>query len=177
MTELSDSRVPGGGAGKQVTLGGTTTSSGEAAGFVVVGNDGKAGQSHNRYLSIVGNALTTDVATATWEADEKVTSFRVKATAVTSSNLVRFVLDASPVDDATDKTQAIAWLTPVVASVNADTDVEYFEVRSGAGLTGEVDPVGVNEWSEWYELGGFLRRLDAIAIDVDEQVNLFIEVA
>ena len=160
-----------------VALGGTTTGSGEAAGLMVVANDGNAGQSHNRHLSIVGNALATDVATATWKADEKVTSFRVKATAVTSSNLVRFVLDASPVDDAIDKTQAIAWLTPVAAAVNHLTDVEYFEVRSGAGLTGEVDPVGVNEWSEWYELGGFLRRLDAIAIDVDEQVNLFIEVA
>ena len=35
MTELSDPRVPGGGAGKQVTLGGAETSSGESAGLVV----------------------------------------------------------------------------------------------------------------------------------------------
>jgi len=139
--------------------------------------DGSAAQSHNRYLSIVGNVLETDVATATWTEAEKVTSFRVKATAVTSSNLVRFVLDASPVDDATDTTQAEAWLAPITAAVTMATDVEYFEVRAGAGLTGEVDPVGVDEWSEWYDLGGILRRLDAIAVDVDEAVTLFIEVA
>ena len=36
MTELSDPRVPGGGAGKQVTLGGAETSSGKAAGLVIV---------------------------------------------------------------------------------------------------------------------------------------------
>ena len=35
MTSLSDPRVPGGGAGKQVTLGGTENSSGEPAGLAV----------------------------------------------------------------------------------------------------------------------------------------------
>ena len=44
MTDLSDPRVPGGGAGKQVTLGGTTNSSGESAGLVV-------SEQKHRYIS------------------------------------------------------------------------------------------------------------------------------
>ena len=137
---------------------------------------GRSVQLHNRYLSVVGNALATDVATATWTEEEGVYQIRIKATAVTSSNLMRVVFDASPVDDATDKVQAVNWLTPVAAAVNSSTDIEYFEFRAAAVLTGEVDPVAPNEWTDWFMFSTPLRRLDVIAIDVDEQVNVFVEV-
>jgi len=134
-------------------------------------------QPHNRHLSVVGNAVSTDVATATWTEVEAVYAVRLKATAVTSSNLMRVVFDASPIDDATDKAQAVAWLTAVAAAVNSSTDVEYFEFRAAAVLTGEVDPIAPNEWTEWFQFSSPLRRLDVIAVDVDEAVTVMVEVA
>lgn len=142
-----------------------------------VADVGRAAQSHNRYLSVVGNALATDVATATWTEAEGVYSIRIKVDATTAGNLVRFVFDATPVDDATDLVQAKTWLTPVAAAVTQATDVEYFEARGYAALAAEVGPVGVSEWSEWFQFSSPLRRLDIIAVDIDEQVNVFIEVA
>ena len=142
-----------------------------------VADVGRAAQSHNRHLSVVGNTVATDVSTATWTADEAVYKIRLKATAVTSSNLMRVVFDASPVDDPTDKTQAVNWLTAIAASVNSSTDVEYREFRAAAVLTGEVDPVAPNEWTDWIDFSEPLRRLDVIAVDVDEAVTVMVEVS
>jgi hypothetical protein len=133
---------------------------------VILKKDGNAGQAHSRYLVTAGSTLATDIATATWGADEKVTAFRIKAEG--AANMVRFVLDASPVDDETDTTQAEAWLTPVAAAAFMDTDVEYFEHNAAAKE--------VALWSDWQPLGGYLRRLDCIAVD-DTTLNVSIEVA
>ena len=138
---------------------------------------GRAAQSHNRHLSVVGNTVAADLSTATSTEAEGVYALRLQATAVTSSNLMRVVFDASPVDTATDKVQAINWLTGVAAAVNSSTDIEYFEFRSAAVLTGEVDPIAPNEWTEWFQFSAPLRRLDVIAVDVDEAVTVFVEVA
>jgi len=132
-------------------------------------------QPHNRYIQTAGNVIASDVATATWAEAEGVYRFRIRATATTSGNVLRFVLDASPVGDSTDTTQAETWLA--AASASGSTDVEYFEVTSGARLTAEVDPVSVDEWSEWYELASPLRRLDCVAVTVDEAIDVLIEVA
>ena len=142
----------------------------------VLSNDGSSGQAHNRLVSIAGNTLATDIGTATWGADEKVTACRFKVSSATSGQLVRIVFDATPVDDATDTTQAINWLTPVTAAANANTDVEYFEVTGAAQLTTETDPAGVDQWSDWFDFGSYLRRVDAIAVTTDEATSLFIEV-
>ena len=59
MTELSDPRVPGGGAGKQVSLGGAETSNGIAAGLVVVADTVTA----TDYFTGTLDASINDIAT------------------------------------------------------------------------------------------------------------------
>jgi len=139
----------------------------EIKGGVHIENDPNAGQAHNRFLDLVGTTLATDVATATWEADEAVTSVRFKVEGGTAGDMVRIVFDATPVDDNSDTSQAEAWLTPVAASAQANTDVEYIEVKQG-------DADGIDEWSEPKDFGAALRRCDAIAVNA--AVTLFIEV-
>ena len=67
MTELSDPRVPGGGAGKKVTLGGTETESGESAGLTVdadglgkpIAGERNPSSETNSYLSVANDCNGT----------------------------------------------------------------------------------------------------------------------
>jgi len=143
-----------------------TDSSGNPAGNVIIKNDGSAPLAHNRYIQVAGNVAADDIKTLTWPAAAEVTAIRIKGIAAANAGMLRFVFDASPVGDSSDTTQALAWLTTAVAS--EDTDVEYFEHVTAVALA-EI-------WSDWYEFGGILRRLDVININgTDEAVDVYVE--
>ena len=139
------------------------------AGATHVADVGRANQSYNRLIATAGNTLPTDIATETWSAEQSFYSARFKVTGGTAGHRARLVFDATPVDDASNTTQAANWLAAAVA--NAGTDVEYFEVAQGDEVA------GVAEWSEWYQFSSPLRRVDAISVDADVALTIFIEVA
>ena len=142
-----------------------------------VADVGRAEQAHNRYLSVVGNNIA-DIATATWTEAEAVYAIRLKAEHATEVGaIMRFVFDASPVDDATNLIQATSWLTPVASAVTSSVDIEYFEQRTSS-VAADATFTLLTEWSEWFQFSSPLRRLDILkSSGADTAVNVFIEVA
>lgn len=140
-----------------------------------VADVGRAVQSHNRIITTAGNAVATDIGTATWTAEEGVYACRFRVYGGTPGNEIKLCFDASPVDDSSDTTQAQAWLTTAAAA--EATDVEYFIVSMAGDVAAQVGPVGVAEWSEWFQFSFPLRRCDVVALSIDEALTVFIEAA
>jgi len=141
-----------------VELSGEFNSNNDPAANVLVGNDASAGQSHDRFQTLVAETRAT-MGHMTFGADEKVDNFQIKLVPKTGTPaagaVVRFVVDAMPVDDTTDDSQAWNWLQAATAS--EDTDVMYKEVKyvADANLSS-----GKDAWSEVFSMGSYIRRLD-----------------
>ena len=137
MTDLSDPRVPGGGAGKKVTLGGTTTIISEAAGLVVDGSR------YNIPLAGIVPTIST-VAAGTLKADAadgKLACLRV------TINPGDAIAAATRLANGTVDTKTIFIDDQVTFEIEADgtdgeiTDVYILAIGDGTGTDNNVDNI------------------------------------
>lgn len=145
-----------------------TDSRGEPVGNVVPRDADITVTQHNRYLELPATATTwpgDDTFSVSWEASDGITRYRVRMESATAGSKLKICEDAS------NETQAEAWLTDAVSSSTAD--VSYITVVN-AGVQSATVPAG--DWSEWQEFpeGYALSRLDFLG-DTAEAMNIWVE--
>jgi len=133
MTDLSEPRVPGGGVGKKVTLGGEKDSSGKDVGSLIQSeNPADVKERHNRYstVAITSTHPGDDTTAMTFTQGENVRRYRVFPVG-TDGDLLKIV------EDAVNGVQELAWVSDETSSLTAVKEWWAAEV---------------NKCSEWKEL-------------------------